>query len=174
MVGTVVVERPASTLIPPMVATDIGVFRPTTVMLTAPPICTDVALRAIVGAPSMVNVAFALSAGLIALNDTIYVPAAAVGTVKVSIVFANVPAVPTTGLPTVWIPEATTVLVVGLMKFTVEPVLVPGVKPAPPMPTVPTPDTLCAAARVMLGVAKIVSVVDATLPDASVTVMFSA
>lgn len=52
--------------------------------------------------------------------------------------------------------------------------LAPGVKPAPAIATVPIPDTPCVAARVMLGVAKTVSIVDAGCPDASVIVMFSA
>lgn len=42
-------------------------------------------------------------------------------------------------------------------------------KPVPVMPTVPTPDTPCGAARVMVGVPKTVSIADAVFPDASVT-----
>jgi len=40
------------------------------------------------------------------------------------------------------------------------------------MPTVPTPDMPCAAARVMVGVPKTVRIADAVLPDASVTMIF--
>lgn len=50
-------------------------------------------------------------------------------------------------------------------------VLLPGVKPVPAIPTVPTPEMPCAAARVMVGAPKTVSVADAALPDASTTVM---
>jgi len=60
--------------------------------------------------------------------------------------------------------------VVPLRKDT-DATLEPGVKPAPAIPTVEYPDMPCVAARVMLGVASIVSVAVAVLPDASVTVM---
>jgi len=63
--------------------------------------------------------------------------------------------------------------VVPLRKFTDATLPEPGVKPVPAMPTVPNPDMPCAAARVMLGVPKIVNVVDTVLPDASVTVMLN-
>jgi hypothetical protein len=46
----------------------------------------------------------------------------------------------------------------------------PGVKPVPVIPTVPTPEMPCAAAKVMAGAPKTVSVADATLPAASTTV----
>jgi len=45
----------------------------------------------------------------------------------------------------------------------------PGEKPEPEIPTVPTPLMPCGAARVIVGVPRTVSVVVATLPDASVT-----
>ena len=47
----------------------------------------------------------------------------------------------------------------------------PGVKPLPVIPTVPTPEMPCAAARIMAGSPKTVRVVDAALPAASTTVM---
>lgn len=50
----------------------------------------------------------------------------------------------------------------------------PGVKPAPPIAIVPTPAMPCAAARVRLGDAKTVNVVDAVFPAASVMVICNA
>lgn len=52
--------------------------------------------------------------------------------------------------------------------------VVEGVKPVPRISTVPTPDMPCAAANVMAGAPRTVSVANATLPDASVTEMFQA
>lgn len=62
--------------------------------------------------------------------------------------------------------EAITVLPCKTVTVTV---LEPGVNPDPEMPTVPNPLMPCGAARVILGVPRIVSDTVAVLPDASVT-----
>lgn len=74
----------------------------------------------------------------------------------------------------VWIPVNNTVIPSVLMKFTVATRL-PGVKPEPEMPTVAgCPDTPWAAAKVIAGVPKTVSVFDTLKPAASTTVKFNA
>jgi len=90
-----------------------------------------------------------------------------VGTVKLMFAEAEIPPVEFTVIGVLTVRAVTTVLP---WSNWADATLEPGVKPTPVIPTVPTPDMPCAAARVMAGAPRTVSVADAALPAASTTV----
>jgi len=124
------------------------------------------------GVPITVRAAFAVSLGLVAANCSVYAPAKTLaGTTKVTP--ENVPVPLTVTVETLVV--IAVISVVPWYRLTVM-LREPGVKPVPEIdtPVGMAPATMFEAPKVIAGVPKMVRVVVAELPDASVTTMISA
>jgi hypothetical protein len=168
--------------VPPMFA-DVIPVNPVTDMVTLPP-DTAVFGAVKVGVPSTVRVAVAVSTGVLVpvvpiVNDSVYVPAATVeGNVKVTgdATGGNVPAPLTVVVPADRVTELTKVdPLSSCAEIGVDVRRALGVKP---VPVIVTPDgmlpaTIAFEPNVITGLLKMVSVVVALFPAASVTTMVS-